>query len=146
MAAFSSELLHLERCTVIKHVDTLDLGRLIWVWLKQALTAGGMLVTIFRPRAGRSCHSTHGRDARDNLSTTAGRSCHSTHGRDARATQSTGGTPVPLNPRAGRPCHSCHSSARNEFRLAGCFSFARKVLNPTCDSWWIVQVRPTKRG
>jgi len=84
MAAFSSELLHLERCTVIKHVDTLDLGRLIWVWLKQALTAGGMLVTIFRPRAGRSCHSTHGRDARDNLSTT-------------------GGMLVPLNPRAGRP-------------------------------------------
>jgi hypothetical protein len=26
------------------------------------------------------------------------------------------------------------------------WSFARKVLNPTCGSWWIVQVRPTKRG
>src|SRR6185312_2249190 len=25
-------------------------------------------------------------------------------------------------------------------------SFARKVLNPTCGSWWIVQVRPTKKG
>jgi len=22
--------------------------------------------------------------------------------------------------------------------------FARKVLNPTCGSWWILQVQPTK--